>query len=107
MLLVNSMSDGLNLVAKEGPAVNRHNGTVCLSREAGAYEELHDAVMPVHPFDLQQTADALHQALSASSEERAARAAALRDLATACTSRDWLDDLVREAALDALSVPAT
>ncbi len=99
VLLVNSMSDGLNLVAKEGPAVNRHDGTVCLSREAGAYEELHDAVMPVHPFDLQQTADALHHALSASSEERAARAAVLRDLATARTSRDWLDDLVREAEL--------
>ncbi len=99
VLLINSLSDGLNLVAKEGPAVNQRNGTVCLSREAGAYDELHEAVTPVHPFDLQQTAAALHRALSASSEERAARATALRDVATARTSRDWLDDLVREAEL--------
>lgn len=99
VLLINSLSDGLNLVAKEGPAVNQRNGTVCLSREAGSYDELHEAVTPVHPFDLQQTAAALHRALSASSEERAARATALRDVATARTSRDWLDDLVREAEL--------
>jgi trehalose 6-phosphate synthase len=99
VLLINSLSDGLNLVAKEGPAVNQRNGTVCLSREAGAYDELHEAVTPVHPFDLQQTAAALHRALSASSEERAARATVLRDVATARTSRDWLDDLVREAKL--------
>ena len=47
VLLVNPIKDGLNLVAKEGPAVNRRDGLLCLSREAGAYEELRSAVIPV------------------------------------------------------------
>ena len=32
VLLVNPIKDGLNLVAKEGPAVNRRDGLLCLSR---------------------------------------------------------------------------
>ena len=64
VLLVNPIKDGLNLVAKEGPLVNTRDGVLCLSPEAGAYEELHDAALRVHPYDLEQTADALHRALS-------------------------------------------
>ena len=33
VLLVNAMFDGMNLVAKEGPLVNEHNGVSVLSRE--------------------------------------------------------------------------
>ncbi len=40
VLLVNALRDGLNLVAKEGPVVNRRDGVLCLSPETGAYEEL-------------------------------------------------------------------
>src|SRR3954454_5055903 len=47
VLLVNPVRDGLNLVAKEGPVVNRRDGVLCLSPEAGAYDELRDAVIPV------------------------------------------------------------
>ena len=36
VLLVNPVRDGMNLVAKEGPLVNRTDGVVVLSREAGA-----------------------------------------------------------------------
>ena len=45
VLVVNPIKDGLNLVAKEGPAVNTRDGLLCLSREAGAYEELSGTVM--------------------------------------------------------------
>ena len=45
VLVVNPIKDGLNLVAKEGPAVNRRDGLLCLSREAGAYEELRTAAI--------------------------------------------------------------
>ncbi len=38
VLFVNPVKDGLNLVAKEGPILNRRDGLVCLSREAGAYD---------------------------------------------------------------------
>ena len=63
VLLVNPLKDGMNLVAKEGPLLNRRDGVVCLSPEAGAYDELHDAVLAVHPYDLQQSAGALHRVL--------------------------------------------
>jgi trehalose 6-phosphate synthase len=96
-LLVNPVKDGLNLVAKEGPLVNRNDGVVVLSPEAGAYEELHDAVLPVHPFDIEQGAHALHTALVMPTDERAARATALRDLAAVHTPRTWLDALLTQA----------
>jgi trehalose 6-phosphate synthase len=96
-LLVNPVKDGLNLVAKEGPLVNRHDGVVVLSPEAGAYEELHDAVLPVHPYDIEQGAHALHTALVMPADERAARAARLRTLAAVHTPRTWLDELLNQA----------
>jgi trehalose 6-phosphate synthase len=97
VLLVNSLKDGMNLVAKEGPLLNRRDGVVCLSTEAGAYDELYDAVLAVHPYDIDQGADVLHRALAMPRDERAALASRLRGLAGARTTRDWLDDLVRQA----------
>jgi trehalose 6-phosphate synthase len=97
VLFVNSLADGLNLVAKEGPFVNPRNGVLCLSPEAGAYEELHDAALAVHPWDIAQTATALHRALSMGPAERAARAGRLRRLAVTHTPRTWLDALVSHA----------
>jgi trehalose 6-phosphate synthase len=96
-LLVNPVKDGLNLVAKEGPLVNRNDGVVVLSPEAGAYDELHDAVLPVHPYDIEQGAHALHTALVMPDDERAARAKSLRELAAVHTPRTWLDELLRHA----------
>jgi trehalose 6-phosphate synthase len=92
VLLVNPIKDGLNLVAKEGPLCNARDGVVCLSPEAGAFDELRDAVIETHPYDLEQNADALHTALAMPSEERSARATRLRALAAARTPRTWLDD---------------
>jgi trehalose 6-phosphate synthase len=97
VLLVNPLKDGLNLVAKEGPLLNRRGGVVCLSPEAGAYDELHDAVLRTHPYDIDQTADALYRALSMPTGERDAMASRLQALAGARTSRDWFDELVRQA----------
>ncbi|MGH8988030.1 MAG: alpha,alpha-trehalose-phosphate synthase (UDP-forming), partial [Acidimicrobiales bacterium] len=52
VLLVNPVRDGMNLVAKEGPLVNRAEGVLVLSREAGAFEELGPAALGVNPFDV-------------------------------------------------------
>jgi trehalose 6-phosphate synthase len=97
VLLVNAIRDGLNLVAKEGAIVNEHAGTVLLSTEAGAFEELGEAVVSIDPFDVADTADAMHRALRASDAVRRARAAKLRSLAEQRTPRDWLDDQLRAA----------
>ena len=97
VLLVNPLRDGLNLVAKEGPLVNRAAGVLALSREAGAFEELSGAALEVHPYDLVQTAGALEQALDMEPGERSDRADRLRALCAARTPASWLADLVAHA----------
>ena len=97
VLLVNPVRDGLNLVSKEGPIVNERNGVVALSREAGAWEELHEHALAVNPFDVSGTAEVLRAALEMSHAERAVRAAGLRAVALGRTPADWLADQVRAA----------
>ena len=76
LLLVNAMWDGMNLVAKEGPLVNTRDGMMILSENTGAHEELGACALSVNPFDVQEQADAMYQALTATPEERAAPHAA-------------------------------
>ena len=97
VLLVNPIRDGLNLVAKEGGIVNDRDAVLCLSREAGVWDELGEAAVPVPPFDVAGTADALDRALRMPAEERAARAARLRELSTARRPADWLADQLAAA----------
>ncbi len=73
VLLVNSIIDGMNLVAKEGPVVNTKNGVLVLSEAAGAYERLSVGCLSVAPADVEGTAKVLYQALTMSDEERAER----------------------------------
>jgi trehalose 6-phosphate synthase len=97
VLVVNAIKDGLNLVAKEGPLVNRRDGVLCLSPDTGAWDDLRIGALAMHPFDLEQAADALHVALEMPIEERAARAEKLRALAAARTPKSWFDDQLIEA----------
>jgi trehalose 6-phosphate synthase len=100
VLLVNPVRDGLNLVAKEGPLLNTHDGVVVLSREAGAWEELELGglgALGVNPFDVAGTADALHAALIMEPPARAVRAAALRAAVVGRTSADWWADQLAAA----------
>jgi trehalose 6-phosphate synthase len=90
VLLVNPVRDGLNLVAQEGALVNERNGVLALSREAGVFDRLGAHALPVNPFDVAGTADTLATALAMPEDERASRAAALRETALAHTSGDWL-----------------
>lgn len=78
VLLVNSLADGMNLVAKEGAIVNERDGVLVLSRAAGAYCELRDAALTVEPLDVDGTADALHDALVMPAMERHDRSLDLR-----------------------------
>lgn len=92
VLLVNPIRDGLNLVASEGALVNDRHAVLVLSPEAGAWERLHEAAVPVHPFDVSGTAEALHLALTMPEAERRRRAAHLRELVEARTPAQWLED---------------
>jgi trehalose 6-phosphate synthase len=97
VLLINPVRDGLNLVAKEGPIVNRKDGVLLLSREAGAWDELSEVALGINPFDVAGTTAALSEALSMPSSERRSRALGLRQAALARTPRDWLEDQLAAA----------
>jgi trehalose 6-phosphate synthase len=90
-LLVNPLIDGMNLVVKEGAAVNQRDGVILLSEGAGAYEELREHVLPVAPADIEGVVRALHQALSMPRRERAARARALRQIVRERDLTAWLE----------------
>jgi len=90
VLLVNSIADGMNLVAKEGPIVNCRNGVLVLSERTGAYQQLESGVLGVSPLDVYGTAEALHQALTMPAEERRERAERLRSLIEEQDVVEWL-----------------
>jgi len=89
--------DGLNLVAMEGPLLNERDAVLCLSREAGAFELLADHCLEVHPFDVSQTSEALHAALSMAPAERAVKRVGLQAAARSRPAEDWLTELVNRA----------
>jgi trehalose 6-phosphate synthase len=92
LLMVNSLFDGMNLVAKEAPAVNTRDGVVMLSENTGAHEELGDCALSVNPFDIQEQADEIHRALTMEPEERALRARRLKEIITERDPGDWVDE---------------
>jgi trehalose 6-phosphate synthase len=96
VLVVNPVIDGMNLVAMEGPAVNRRSGVLVLSREAGAFSRLGRHALGVNPFDIRETADAMARAMSMPEDERAHRAAALRRAVTASTPERWVHNQLRD-----------
>jgi trehalose 6-phosphate synthase len=92
LLLVNAMWDGMNLVSKEGPLLNTRDGVIVLSENTGAHEELGDFALSVNPFDVQEQADAMYRALTASPEERRSWMSRLRKIITSRTPSDWIED---------------
>ncbi len=92
VLMVNAIADGMNLVAKEVAVVNRRGGVLALSETAGAHEELGAFAVTLHPFDVQQMADALYEALTMPGEERFRRLAAIAEQVRTHDVRRWLSD---------------
>jgi trehalose 6-phosphate synthase len=98
VLVVNAVADGMNLVAKEAVVVNEHDMVLALSEATGAHDELGRFALTLHPFDIAQQADALHEALTMRIEDRADR----RGLAAAVVRhndvRRWLRMQLSELA---------
>jgi trehalose 6-phosphate synthase len=89
VLVVNPVWDGMNLVAKEGPSISRHDLVLILSRNAGAADDLGPGALLVNPFDTAELAEAIATALELPPDERAKRAALLREGATALPPQAW------------------
>ena len=92
VLLVNPVRDGMNLVAQEGPVLSERGCALVLSREAGAAATLAADALLVNPYDVTETAEALHQALAMPDDERRRRSAALAATAAADPPARWLGD---------------
>ena len=107
VLLVNPVRDGMNLVAKEGVLLNERDGVLILSEQAGAFEELGEHVLGVHPLDVRATAQALHQALTMPAAERRSRLLAARAVLENYDAEQWFHDQVLDVRFRrALAVPA-
>ncbi len=108
VLLVNPLADGMNLVSKEGPVLNRRDGVLVLSTAAGSYVELREGALPVWPEDIERTAEALHAALCLPPAERRTRADRLRRAVLEHDLDHWLglllDDLLGIECPDAAPV---
>ena len=96
VLVVNPVFDGMNLVAREGPCLNRKAGVLVLSRNAGASVELAPASLVINPVDVDQTAVAINDALEMPEAERQERARRLRRLARGRSPARWLDAQLRD-----------
>lgn len=89
VLLVNSIADGMNLVAKEGPIVNQRDGVLVLSERTGAQEQLGMSAITISPCDVYATAEAMYQGLNMPAEERKERAERLRWIIEKEDIHDW------------------
>jgi trehalose 6-phosphate synthase len=96
LLMVNSIFDGMNLVAKEAPAVNTRNGVLMLSENTGSHQELWDYVISVNPFDIQQQADAIYRALTMPAEQRREWSEGLKEIIFSRNPGDWVDDQLQD-----------
>ena len=95
-LLVNPIFDGMNLVAMEGPMVNRRHGALILSSNAGAYARLGRHAIAVNPFDVAETAEAIQLALEMPQDERIRRARGLGRAVLARNPVRWLTAQLRD-----------
>ena len=100
VLLVNAIFDGMNLVAKEAPLVNRRDGVLVLSENAGAHDELGEWAITVNPFDLSGQATALYEALTMDEAERHRRLEGIRGQVAEHDIASWID--AQLADLDAV-----
>lgn len=92
VLIVNPLMDGMNLVAKEGTALNNRDGVLVLSVGAGAFEELGRSSVEIRdPRDIQATADALERAIDMPPRARRERAVALKASAHDRTPEEWIN----------------
>ena len=96
LCMVTSLHDGMNLVAKEFIATRDDNrGALILSTFTGAAHELTDALL-VNPYDIDQMASAIHQALEFDESEQAARMSRMRNIVREQNVFRWAANLISD-----------
>jgi trehalose 6-phosphate synthase len=96
VVLVSSIHDGMNLVAKEFVAARSDlRGVLLLSQFTGSARELERAVL-VNPLATEQFADALGQALDMPEEEQAERMERMREVVRENNVYRWAGRIINE-----------
>ena len=95
--LVTPLRDGMNLVAKEFVAAQdpANPGALVLSKFAGAAHEMEGAIL-VNPYDPDEIAEALHQALTLPAEERRERWGKMAQAVWRNTAARWARGFLTE-----------
>ncbi len=96
--VVTSLHDGMNLVSKEFIACrNDLQGVLILSQYAGAASELPEALI-VNPYHVEETADALHRAITMPEAEQRERMRSLRTTVRERNVYRWAGHMLLDAA---------
>jgi trehalose 6-phosphate synthase len=91
VLLINSLQDGMNLVAKEWAVVADPPGVLVVSETAGVAADAVDSALLISPLDVEGTARAMADALDMPGPERRARHTRFLQRIMRWTARDWLN----------------
>ena len=95
---VSSLHDGMNLVAKEFVAArDDEQGVLILSQFTGAARELAESLI-VNPYDIEQSAAAMHLALTMSPDEQRARMRRMRNLVQEFNVFRWAGRMLVDGA---------
>jgi trehalose 6-phosphate synthase len=95
---VGSLHDGMNLVAKEFVAARDDDqGVLVLSRFAGAAHQLTDALI-VNPYEIDETARTLAQALTMTREEQTERMRRMRSVVGRFNAFRWAGEMLLDAS---------
>lgn len=93
--LVTSLHDGMNLVAKEFVAARSdEKGVLILSQFTGASRELKEALI-INPYNGEQTAEAIHRALTMSVAEQRLRMQKMREVVKNYNVFRWSAEFLR------------
>ncbi len=96
--IVNSLHDGMNLVAKEFVAArDDEDGVLILSTFTGASRELLEALL-INPFDVTETADAMLRAMQMPREQRQERMRLMRRSVKENNVYRWAGRMLMDAA---------
>ena len=96
--IVNSLHDGMNLVAKEFAAAREdEDGVLILSTFAGASRELLEALL-VNPFDVSETATAIETAIEMPRDQRRERMQLMRRTVKENNVYRWAGRMLMDAA---------
>jgi trehalose 6-phosphate synthase len=106
VLLVNSIVDGMNLIAKEWAVVSRRPGALVVSETEGVAEEAEGVAIPVSPLDVEGTAVAIGQAIDMPLALREERLDVFREKISRWTAASWLDAQLDDLGLVSESLGA-